>query len=71
MRKVEIIEDPSAQRNWIAVDAKSGERLLRLHDRGLLERVCKTLEWKDRQKMPNALAPNGERRPVVIDLPVH
>jgi len=46
MRKVEIVEDPSAQRNWLAVDAKSGERMLRLHDRFLLERICKSLEWK-------------------------
>ena len=46
MRKVEIVEDPSAQRNWIAVDVKSGERMLRLHDRALLERICKSLEWK-------------------------
>lgn len=46
MRRVEIVEDPNAQRNWIAVDLKSGERMLRLHDRGLLERVCKSLEWK-------------------------
>jgi hypothetical protein len=33
MRKVEIVDDPRAQRCWVAVDAKSGEPMLRLHDR--------------------------------------
>lgn len=46
MRKVEIAADPQAQRCWIAVDTKSGEPMLRLHDRDLLERICRSLEWK-------------------------
>jgi len=46
MRKVEIVEDPQSQRCWVAVDLKSGESVMRLHDRGLLERLCKSLEWK-------------------------
>jgi hypothetical protein len=46
MRKVEIVVDPMAQRCWIAIDVKSGEPMLRLHDRDLLERVCRSLEWK-------------------------
>ena len=46
MRKVEIVDDPAAQRCWIAVDTKSGEPMLRLHDRDLLERICRSLEWK-------------------------
>jgi hypothetical protein len=46
MRKVQIVEAPGAQRCWVARDAASGEALLRLHDRGLLERVCQSLEWK-------------------------
>jgi hypothetical protein len=46
VRKVEITADPNAQRCWIAVDTKSGEPMLRLHDRDLLERICRSLEWK-------------------------
>jgi hypothetical protein len=46
MRKVEIIDDPKAQRCWIAVDAKTGERVLRMRDRALLERICQSLEWR-------------------------
>lgn len=52
MRKVEIVVDPNAQRCWIAVDAKSGEPMLRLHDRELLERICRSLEWKIAQPVP-------------------
>jgi hypothetical protein len=46
MRRVEIAADPRTQRCWVAVDCKSGEPMLRLHDRELLERVCRSLEWK-------------------------
>jgi hypothetical protein len=46
MRRVEIVEDPRSQRCWVAVDVKSGEPVMRLHDRGLLERLCESLEWK-------------------------
>jgi len=46
MRKVEIVTDPSAQRCWLAVDANSRESMLRLHDRELLERICRSLDWK-------------------------
>jgi len=46
MRRVEIVEDPQSQRCWVAIDLKSGEPVMRLHDRGLLERLCKSLEWK-------------------------
>jgi hypothetical protein len=46
MRKVEIVDDPRAQRCWVALDSKSGEPVLRLHDRGLLERICRSLDWK-------------------------
>jgi hypothetical protein len=46
MRRVEIVEDPRSQRCWVAVDVKSGEPVMRLHDRGLLERLCEGLEWK-------------------------
>jgi len=46
VRKVEITVDANAQRCWIAVDTKSGEPMLRLHDRDLLERICRSLEWK-------------------------
>ena len=56
MRRVEIVEDPRSQRCWIAVDAKSGESMMRLHDRGLLERLCTKLEWKvvDRKAVRSA-----------------
>jgi hypothetical protein len=46
MRRVEIVQDPRSQRCWVAVDVKSGEAVMRLHDRGLLERLCESLEWK-------------------------
>jgi hypothetical protein len=46
VRKVEITADPNAQRCWIAVDTKSGEPMLRLNDRDLIERICRSLEWK-------------------------
>jgi len=46
MRKVEIREDRRAQRCWVVVDSKSGESVLRLHDRELLERICRSLDWK-------------------------
>jgi hypothetical protein len=45
MRRVQIVEDPRSQRCWVAVDIKSGESVMRLHDRGLLERLCENLEW--------------------------
>ena len=46
MRRVEIVEDPRSQRCWVALDIKSGEPVMRLHDRYLLERLCNSLEWK-------------------------
>ncbi len=46
MRRVEIVEEPSAQRCWVALDIESGEPVMRLHDRHLLERLCDSLEWK-------------------------
>jgi hypothetical protein len=46
MRKVEIATDPRTQRCWVAIDCKSGEPMLRLHDRELLERICRSLDWK-------------------------
>jgi hypothetical protein len=46
MRKVEIVEEPGTQRCWVAVDEKLREPVLRLHDRGLLERICQSLGWK-------------------------
>ena len=52
MRRVEIVENPSSQRCWIAVDVKSGEAVMRLHDRGLLERLCTSLEWKVVRPVP-------------------
>jgi hypothetical protein len=57
MRKVEIVEDPRSQRCWVAVDVKSGEPVMRLHDRHLLERLCESLEWRvvQKQRIRNGL----------------
>jgi hypothetical protein len=46
MRRVEIVADPRSQQCWIAVDVMSGEAMMRLDDRGLLERLCTSLDWK-------------------------
>jgi hypothetical protein len=46
MREVAIVEDTRAQRRWVVVDSESGASVLRLHDRGLLERICQSLDWK-------------------------
>jgi len=46
MRRVEIVEDPRSQRCWVALDIKSGEPVMRLHDRHLLEMLSNSLEWK-------------------------
>jgi hypothetical protein len=46
MREVEIVKDPRAQRDWVATDAKSGEPVLRLQDRELLEKLCRNLGWE-------------------------
>jgi hypothetical protein len=46
MRKVEIRDEPSAQRRWTAVDKKSREVILRFHDEDLLRNVCRSLGWE-------------------------
>jgi hypothetical protein len=46
MRKVEIVEDPRTQRCFVVIDAKSRVPVLRVHDRNLLERICRSFEWK-------------------------
>ena len=65
MRKVEIVEDPRSQRCWVAVDVKSGEGVMRLHDRGLLERLCTSLNWKvvDRNRNSDSRAVPGWQVP--------
>ena len=45
VRNVEIVKEPRAQRCWAAVDMVSRERVLRVHDRDLLERICRRLDW--------------------------
>jgi hypothetical protein len=61
MRRVEVVEDPGSQRCWVAVDMKSGEPVMRLHDRGLLERLLNSLEWKvvgrDKQHSRRGVSP--------------
>jgi hypothetical protein len=54
MRKDEIMDDARAQLNWVAVDYKTGETMLRLHDRELLERVCRSLDWKSYRRLLSA-----------------
>jgi hypothetical protein len=61
MRRVEVVEDPRSQRCWVVVDMKSGEPVMRLHDRGLLERVCNSLEWKVVGRKSNTDAGVGPR----------
>jgi hypothetical protein len=46
MRRVEILEEPKSQRCWVARDMKSGEPVMRMHDKGLLQKICQGLEWK-------------------------
>jgi hypothetical protein len=58
MRKVEIVDDPRTQRCWVAVDCKSGEPMLRLRDRELLERVCRSLDWKVVETVQRSRAKN-------------
>jgi hypothetical protein len=50
MRTVEITNEPGVQRCWVARDVRSGESVLRLHERELLERICQSLDWKIVQK---------------------
>jgi hypothetical protein len=46
MRKVEILEEPHGQRRWTAVDAKTRQVILRLHDENLMRDVCGRLGWQ-------------------------
>jgi hypothetical protein len=56
MRTVEIKQDANGQRRWIAVDRKSGEVVLRIHDEGLLRNICRSLDWK-------VVEPQSQHRP--------
>jgi hypothetical protein len=58
MRKVEIVEDQRSQRCWVAMDAKSGEPVMRMHDKELLRRICQGLEWS----IVHTSAQRSERR---------
>ena len=46
MREVEIIEDSSDQRRWVAVDTQTRKPVLRLHEKNLLRNVCQNLGWQ-------------------------
>jgi hypothetical protein len=46
MREVEIIEENSSQRRWVAIDMRTRKPVLRLHDRNLLWNICRGLDWK-------------------------
>jgi hypothetical protein len=46
MREVEIIEEDSSQRRWVAIDMRTRKPVLRLHDRNLLWNICRGLDWK-------------------------
>jgi hypothetical protein len=45
MRTVIIVQDCTDKRQWVAMDSKSGARLLRLQERYQLEAVCIRLGW--------------------------
>jgi hypothetical protein len=40
------MEEPHGQRRWAAVDKKSGEVVLRVHDEELLRNICRGLGWE-------------------------
>jgi len=46
MRKVEIVDEPHGQRRWTAVDIKTRQVILRLHDEDMLRDVCGRLGWE-------------------------
>jgi hypothetical protein len=46
MRKVEIAEEPRSQYRWLAVDKKTSEVVLRMHDEDLLRNICRSLGWE-------------------------
>jgi hypothetical protein len=46
MRKIEIGEEANSQRRWTAIDKKTGEVVLRLHDQDQLRNVCRSLGWE-------------------------
>ena len=46
MRRVEILEEPKSQRCWVARDMKSGQPVMRMHDKELLQKICQGLDWK-------------------------
>jgi hypothetical protein len=46
MRKVEIAEEPRGQYRWLAVDKKTSEVVLRVHDEDLLRNICRSLGWE-------------------------
>ena len=52
MRKVEIVEDPCAQRNWIAVDVKSGERIFGCTIEGCWNECARPLNGKSCKGVP-------------------
>jgi hypothetical protein len=46
MRKVEVKEEPRGQYRWTAVDRKTGDVVLRMHDEVLLLNICQSLGWE-------------------------
>jgi hypothetical protein len=46
MRVVKIFYDRMNQRHWVAVDSRTDQELLRLHDREQLMRTCDRLGWE-------------------------
>jgi hypothetical protein len=49
LRFVKIVYDRKNQRRWVAVDSRTDQQLLRLHDRDQLMRTCGRLGWEVRQ----------------------
>ena len=49
LRLVKIVYDRKHQRHWVAVDSRTDQQLLRLHDRDQLMRTCARLGWEVRK----------------------
>jgi hypothetical protein len=55
MRKAKILDELRGQRRWTAVDIRTRQMILRLHDENLLRDVCGRLGWQ-------IVEPQGQRR---------
>jgi hypothetical protein len=65
MRKVEIVEDPQAQRCWVAVDEKLREPVLRVHDRDCLRGFARASTGKSCTQIVSAVEADNSRASLV------